>query len=123
MKKFILATLLCYSTAAYADNACEHPRDDFDGLYCLNKIYQQADKELNEYYQKLAAKLDGSGREALKKGQRAWIEQRNGTCSRREDDQFFVNLTCATNTTIERTQFLQDRLRECASTGCQNSKL
>ena len=29
----------------------------------------------------------------------------------------------ATNTTIKRSQFLQDRIRECASSGCQNSKL
>ena len=88
-----------------------------------NKVYQEADKELNENYKKLYAKLDNDGKEALKAGQLAWIEDRNNKCSRHEGQQFFVNLNCATNTTIERVRFLQDRLRECVSSGCRNSKL
>ena len=123
MNKLVLALLLSSSTVAYADVACEKPRDDFDGLYCLNKVYQEADKELNENYKKLTAKLDSSGKAALKTSQLAWIEERNTKCSRREADSFFINLRCATNTTIDRSRFIQDRLRECASTGCQNSKL
>jgi len=89
----------------------------------LNKVYQEADKELNENYKKLKGKLDSEGKDLLKSGQLAWIEDRNSSCSRREGAEFFVNLDCATNTTIERSQFLQDRIRECASAGCQNSKL
>ena len=123
MKTLILALFLGYATAAYADSACDKPRDDFDGLYCLNKVYLEADKELNENYKKLTAKLDDEGKATLRNTQRAWIEERNANCSRREGQQFFVNLSCATNTTIQRAQFLQDRYRECVSTGCQNSKL
>lgn len=123
MKKLALALLLCSSGLARAETACEHPRDDFDGLYCLNKVYQEADRELNENYQKLTAQLNSTGKAALKSSQLAWIEQRNVQCSRHESGKFFVNLRCATDTTVERTHFLQDRLRECASTGCQNSKL
>ncbi|MBE2295509.1 MAG: DUF1311 domain-containing protein [Phycisphaerales bacterium] len=123
MKKMTLAFLLCSSSVAFANSACDKPRDDFDGLYCLNKVYQEADRELNENYKKLYAKLDNDGKKALKSGQVSWIEQRNEDCSRREDKGFFVNLDCAARTTIERSQFLQDRIRECSSSGCQNSKL
>ena len=99
MKKLAMVVFLIYSTAAYADSACDKPRDDFDGLYCRNKVYQEADRELNENYKKLYAKLDNDGKEALKAGQLAWIEDRNNKCSRHEGQQFFVNLNCATNTT------------------------
>lgn len=124
MNKLALALLLAgVPSLAQAQVACDKPRDDFDGLYCLNKVYQEADRELNENYQRLTAQLDNNGKAALKTGQLAWIEKRNRECSRREDGRFFVNLSCATDTTIQRSRFLQDRLRECASTGCLPSKL
>lgn len=123
MRRLIPAFLLAFAAEASADSACDKPRDDFDGLYCLNKVYLEADKELNENYKKLQAKLDDEGRATLRNTQRAWIEERNTDCSRREGEKFFVNLSCATNTTIARAQFLQDRYRECISAGCQNSKL
>ncbi|NRR33208.1 DUF1311 domain-containing protein [Oxalobacteraceae bacterium] len=123
MKKIVLALLICASGAAFANSACDKPRDDFDGLYCLNKVYQEADKELNENYKALSGKLDAAGKKTLKTGQLAWITERNQSCSKRESDGFYVNLQCAANTTIQRAQFLQDRVRECNSAGCQNSKL
>ena len=123
MKRLLLAALLCASGAAFANSACDKPKNDFDGLYCLNKVYQEADKELNDNYQKLAAKLDGNGKQGLKKGQLAWIQDRNQSCSKSEGSHFYVDLQCATSTTISRSQFLQNRVRECASSGCQNSKL
>lgn len=123
MKAAILAALLCGATSAYANSACDQPKNDFDGLYCLNKVYQEADKELNENYKKLNGSLNAEGKQKLKAGQLAWIKERNNTCSRREADGFFVNLDCATDTTIKRSQFLHDRIRECASSGCLNSRL
>lgn len=123
MKKILAALLLSLSGTAFANSACDTPKNDFDGLYCLNKVYQEADKELNENYKGLSAKLDANGKKALKSGQLAWIKDRDSSCSRQEGSAFYVNLECATNTTIKRSQFLQDRLRECASAGCQNSKL
>jgi len=123
MKKNIFALLLCSSSIAFANSACDTPKDDFDGLYCLNKVYQEADKELNENYKKLNTKLDIDGKKSLKSGQLAWMGERNNTCSKRESSGFYVNLNCATSSTIKRSQFLQDRIRECSSSGCQNSKL
>jgi uncharacterized protein YecT (DUF1311 family) len=123
MKPLILAALFFVAGVAQANSACDTPKKDFDGLYCLNKVYQEADKELNDNYGKLAAKLDAAGKKRLKAGQLTWIEERNSSCSKHDGNSFFVNLECATGTTIKRSQFLQDRVRECASAGCQNSKL
>jgi uncharacterized protein YecT (DUF1311 family) len=123
MKRIALAVLVTLSSYALANSACDKPKNDFDGLYCLDKVYQEADKELNDVYKQLQGKLDDAGKKALKTGQLAWISERNSSCSRREGEEFFVNLDCATATTIKRQQFLQDRLRECVSAGCQNSKL
>lgn len=123
MKHLMLAVLLSASGAALANSACDKPKNDFDGLYCLNKVYQEADRELNDNYQKLAGQLDADGKKALKKGQLAWIRNRNESCSKLEPGRFFVDLECATETTISRARFLQDRVRECVSAGCQNSKL
>lgn len=123
MKRIILALLLSASGAAFANSACDQPKNDFDGLYCLNKVYQEADKELNANYQKLTPKLDADGKKALKQGQLAWIQDRNKSCSKAEADRFYVDLQCASSKTIARAQFLQDRVRECTSAGCQNSKL
>jgi uncharacterized protein YecT (DUF1311 family) len=123
MKRLLLIVLLGTSGAAFANSACDRPKNDFDGLYCLNKVYQEADKELNANYQSLSAKLDAAGKSGLKRGQLAWIQTRNKSCSKAEADHFYVDLQCATATTISRAQFLQDRVRECTSAGCQNSKL
>ena len=123
MKKIAFVVLWCASCTVFSNSACDKPKNDFDGLYCLNKVYQEADNELNANYKKLTPKLDTEGKSALKAGQLAWITARNQNCSRREGEAFYVNLQCATRTTIERSQFLQDRFRECVSSGCQNSKL
>ena len=122
--KIISALLfLAFSCVVSANSACDKPKDDFDGLYCLNKVYQEADKELNDNFKKLSSKLDADGKKALKASQLAWMSERNNNCSKREGEAFFVNLNCASTSTIQRSQFLQDRIRECVSAGCQNSKL
>jgi len=115
------AVLWIAGASVYAD--CDNPRDDFDDLYCLNKVYIQSDKDLNEAYKKLVGKLDVQGKKILKKRQNEWIQDRNSRCSYRDERGFFVNLKCATDMTVERTHFLQDRYRECISSGCLNSKL
>ncbi|KAF0812986.1 hypothetical protein IGB42_02382 [Andreprevotia sp. IGB-42] len=124
MKKMLMAAgLLLVSALASANSNCDKPKDDFDGLYCLNKVYLQADKDLNEVYGKLVKQLDADGKAALKKGQLAWISNRNSECSYKDAKGFYVNLDCATRTTTERVQFLTERSRECSSAGCMNSKL
>ena len=117
----ILILLTFLHGLSYAQ--CENPRDDFDNLYCLNKIYVQADKDLNTSYQTLKKVIDEEGKILLQKSQLRWIEQRNNQCSFMKDGMFFVSLKCASDTTIERTNFLNDRYRECISSGCLKNKL
>ena len=105
-----------------ADN-CDKPRDNFDGLYCLNKVYQESDKELNTAYKELRKYLSDNEKNKLKKTQVTWINKRNKSCSLKKDGAFYVNLMCTTKTTIARTNTLRDRSRECKATGCQISKL
>lgn len=122
--RYLIALLgLCLAAGAHANSSCDKPRNDFDDLYCLNKVYSQADKDLNDNYAQLAKLLDGDGRRTLKSGQLQWMRQRNDNCSYHDQRGFFVNLDCATQTTLERVRFLQDRVRECKSAGCMNSKL
>ena len=109
--------------AAQADSACDKPRNGFDGIYCLNKVYQQSDSDLNSAFSQLRQKLDVAGQDALRAGQIAWLHDRDQNCSRHETSGFYVNLACATKTTIERTEFLQSRYRECISSGCLNDRL
>jgi len=104
-------------------NNCNNPRDDFDGLYCLNKVYQQADKDLNTAYKKLKRLLKKRDRKTLRNRQRSWIEDRNDSCSFYRDGMFFVSLRCTTDITIDRTNQLTNRIRECKATGCQPRKL
>jgi len=111
------------SVAARADTACDKPRNDFDSLYCLSKIYQQADQDLNASYARLQGRLNDPERDALRTGQLAWLRSRDEQCSRREPEGFYVNMACATRTTISRNRFLEDRYRECISSGCLNSRL
>lgn len=125
MLRLIIA-LLCLSPFASAvaqSSNCDRPRNDFDGLYCLNKVYQQADNELNAAFKKLNAQLDADGKARLKRGQLQWIRERNAKCSVTRGNEFLVNLRCATETTVERLNFLQARQRECVSSGCRNSQL
>lgn len=123
MKTCLSLILLALSASALANSACDKPKNDFDDLYCLNKVYSQADKDLNESYGELAKMLDADGKKQLKSGQLSWMRRRNADCSYSDSRGFFVNLDCAAQTTIERLQFINDRKRECKSAGCMNSKL
>ena len=114
---------LAFAGPALATSACDRVTNDFDGLYCLNKVYQQADADLNAAYKQLVARLDAAGRATLRKHQLQWMAERNVSCSMRKDGGFYVDLDCATRVTIDRTRFLQDRVRECISSGCMNSRL
>jgi uncharacterized protein YecT (DUF1311 family) len=122
MRKYCLAFVaLLWAATTWAD--CNKTTSDYDVVYCGTKLYLQADKELNDVYQKLVGKLNTDGKKLLKTGQLAWIESRNRQCTETRSDSILVDLDCATRTTVERTQFLTDRQRECLSTGCMNSKL
>ena len=118
----VSASAMLLSTPASAQN-CDYPRDDFDGLYCLSKVYQQADKDLNTSYKELVKQLNSNQKAILKRGQLAWMRDRNNRCSEYTDDSFLVNMRCATDTTTSRVNFLNERLRECRAGSCRTSRL
>ena len=103
---------------------CDKPNNDFDGLYCLTKVYLEADKELNSSYAQLAKRLNTSQKSKLKRGQLAWMRERNDQCSYSDDENsFYVNMDCATRVTTERVNFLNERVRECSAGSCRDSRL
>ena len=64
---------------------CDNPANDFDGLYCLTKVYLEADKELNTSYSQLNKRLNNKQKAIIKRGQLAWIRERNNQCSYYDD--------------------------------------
>ena len=115
---FILPTL------SWSAQNCDKPVNDFDGLYCLTKVYLEADKELNTSYANLAKTLNTQQKSKLKRGQLAWMRERNNDCSYNDDENsFYVNMDCATRITTKRVNFLNDRLRECRAGSCRDSRL
>ena len=110
-------------TLSWGAQNCDKPVNDFDGLYCLTKVYLEADKELNNSYTKLNKVLNNTQKSKLKRGQLAWIRERNDRCSYNDEDGFYVNMRCATNTTTKRVNFLNERVRECSAGSCRDSRL
>ena len=102
---------------------CDKPVNDFDGLYCLTKVYLEADKELNNSYSKLNKFLSSTQKSKLKRRQLAWMRDRNDQCSYHDEGGFYVNMDCATRTTIKRVNFLNERARECSAGSCRDSRL
>ena len=110
--------LLFFSGAALADN-CDSTRNTFDDVYCTNKLYADADRELKQNYQKLRGLLNAGQKATLKRAQLAWIRSRDAQCV--EDDA--IDVGCRLSTTQERNNWLRERLRECKTVGCMSSRL
>ncbi len=102
---------------------CKDPKNDFDGVYCMTKVYLRADDSLNEAYQEIKKVLTKDEFAILKGSQFKWIEYRNKTCSFDTSQGFFINFQCATEATLNRTRFLNERYYECITTGCDINKL
>ena len=112
------------AVAAPAKTAsCDNPRTDFDNLYCERKVFMQADTDLNSAYNKLRARLNATDKRTLLTAQRGWIRERDEECGATDDETIRVDIECAKTKTIARTNWLNDRLRECTSSGCRSSLL
>lgn len=126
LKTNLVATLTLASLFALANAqaaGCGTPRNAFDTVYCASTLFAQSDKSLNQTYGELRKQLPADQQALLKQGQLAWIKQRDSQCAREEADGYFVNLDCAVSLTESRVEMLKERLRECASTGCEAGKL
>jgi uncharacterized protein YecT (DUF1311 family) len=108
---------------ALAQSGCDNPSDDFDRLYCVNQEFVQSDKELNDRYKELAARLNPAGQKLLRDFQRQWIRERNKASQATLNGEVVYYMGTATRMTKERVEFLKARLRECNSTGCNNNNL
>jgi uncharacterized protein YecT (DUF1311 family) len=116
----LVVSLFLTIANASASSACDKPNlTDFDRNYCLNKVYGEADKELNIKYKQLKSMLNGEGKRKLARGEKGWIRDRDNSCQ--FGSTTYIN--CEIDYTVDRTNFLQDRIRECKSAGCMNSKL
>ena len=62
---------------AHAQQNCSAVNNNFDSTYCLNKVFMQADSDLNSSYQKLRARLGPQGKERLLISQRRWTAARD----------------------------------------------
>ncbi|WP_425146067.1 lysozyme inhibitor LprI family protein [Deinococcus sp.] len=121
---FVLIASMALTGTAHAQYNCTVPGNSFDDVYCLTRVYVKADDELTVAYQRLLKRLPASAQATLRRTERAWIASRNADCtaqdSRRGD---IIYIGCAVDRTISRTNFLNDRYRECVSVGCQPAKL
>jgi uncharacterized protein YecT (DUF1311 family) len=111
----------CWAGAAQAE--CTTSNNDFEDVYCAAKNYIDADNDLNAAYKKLVTKLSTDEKSTLKKSEAAWIKSRNGDCGKTDSDGYYVDLSCAVETTNKRTQFLQARFGECDAGNCDDAKL
>ena len=115
--------LLGLGARAGAQVNCDRKLNDFDAVYCDIKVFAQADNDLTTAYTKLRARLNPAAQVKLRDLQRAWIAQRNSACVGHDEKGPLVYTDCAVQMTTERTNFLNDRLRECATSGCRVSAL
>lgn len=128
MRGMVAAALLVGSSVvtgtAQAQSNCNTALNGFEDVYCASKVFIRADDDLNAVYQKLVKRLSPSAQATLRRTQRAWVAGRNSDCS--EDGGKLgtvISMGCAVDKTTSRTNFLNDRLRECLSSGCQPAKL
>jgi uncharacterized protein YecT (DUF1311 family) len=105
-----------FGAVAHAD--CSTSKNDFEDVYCYAKIYIDSDTDLNQAYKALTGKLDADGKSVLKTSQLGWMKSRNDQCGKTDSDGFYVDLSCAVDTTRRRTQFLRDRKAECDTGKC-----
>jgi uncharacterized protein YecT (DUF1311 family) len=126
MKTRILAAALasaafCWAGAAQAE--CTTSSGGFEDVYCAAKNYIDADNDLNAAYKKLATKLSSGEKSTLKKSEAVWMKSRNGDCGKTDSDGYYVDLSCAVDSTRKRTEFLQNRFAECDAGNCDDDKL
>jgi uncharacterized protein YecT (DUF1311 family) len=120
MYRMWLLCLLTYSGVSFANN-CENPRNSYDDIYCVNKVFHDADRELNQSYSTLRTYLNDQQKMLLKRSQLAWIRQRDSNCANEEQRTVFVH--CNLEETTSRNAWLRERIRECKTVGCKTAHL
>lgn len=122
LKLLSAAVFLAVSATSYADN-CDNTRNSYDAVHCANKVYVNADRELNQNYQLLRSKLNTQQKTILKRSQLGWIKERDQSCSGDSDVGTVIYTNCQLSKTQERNSWIRERLRECKTIGCKTSAL
>ena len=123
MKKMLFAlSCFAFSGLVFAEN-CDHVRNTYDAVHCDNKVYANADNELNRNYQDLRKKLNTQQKNILKHSQLAWIRDRDRSCSGDSNAGEVIYTRCQLQKTQERNSWLTERIRECKTIGCKTSAL
>ena len=117
----VAGAAFCWAGAAEAE--CTTSSGGFEDVYCAAKNYIDADNDLNAAYKKLATKLSSDEKSTLKKSEAVWMKSRNGDCGKEDSDGYYVDLSCAVDSTRQRTKFLQNRFAECDAGNCDDDKL
>ena len=120
----VLTAGMTLTGTASAQNNCASPGNSFEDVYCLVKVFVKADDDLNVAYQRLIRRLAPNDQNVLRRTQRAWVAARNASCTASDSTQgSVIYIGCAVDRTTARTNFLNDRYRECVSSGCRPAKL
>jgi uncharacterized protein YecT (DUF1311 family) len=96
---------------------CNNSQTQIEINECARLSYQNTDKKLNQVYQQLLPKLQGSRQQKLIAAQQAWIKFRDSSCqfetSRYEGGSIAptIYLACLEKITKQRTQQLQEYLK------------
>ncbi|BAY91505.1 hypothetical protein FDUTEX481_01603 [Tolypothrix sp. PCC 7601] len=95
---------------------CNNAQTQAEINQCAQISYQNADKKLNQVYQKLVPTLSSSSKRKLITAQQAWIKFRDASCEF-ERSQYeggtiapTIYFGCLEQTTLQRTQQLQEYL-------------
>ncbi|WP_341736552.1 lysozyme inhibitor LprI family protein [Microcoleus sp. CAWBG640] len=59
---------------------CDRPQGDVEVRACIRLRYELADKQLNDVYKQLIAKLNGEEKALLAEAQLGWIKVRDNSC-------------------------------------------
>jgi uncharacterized protein YecT (DUF1311 family) len=99
---------------------CMHSGDAADGvtsamMSCLGAENEVQDKRLNRAYKLVMDRTDPEEKDALRKDERAWIEQRETTCRTQSNElgggtsSMLAYSNCILDEAIKRTAWLQER--------------
>jgi uncharacterized protein YecT (DUF1311 family) len=94
------------------DGPCQRPASGAEETACFNDAYKKSDAELNQFYHRVQAVVDGEELAKLKVAQRLWIQFRDANCSAEHELYLggsaasMVELACLEAVTRHRTEEL-----------------
>ncbi|MTH46603.1 lysozyme inhibitor LprI family protein [Intestinirhabdus alba] len=117
MRFFLLALIALLSSAHALADDCDNAWRNGDMIHCAAARYQEADKKLNQTWQKVQKRARPEQRPLLKQAQNAWIALRDADCRLIASGAEGIRLQpmivndCLEAKTVEREAFLSSLLR------------